>query len=215
MALNTASLVGLAIIGAIVFILPEIVRPIWPAYVTWIGGTTQAAFVWGPLLSSAAVTLLGNAAYALIYAARVPALEVHRVNRKSPWPWAAGTPSTRATFWRLTGLSLVLTMVNHTLLLFMTWLNWPLAAALGFRADSASFPGPLEVCLNLVVFAVIEDAAFYWGHRALHEFPVLYKNVHKMHHEYTHTVAPAVLHLHPLEFLVSQGEGGARGRSSI
>lgn len=198
-----SSLLGLAIIAALVFILPEIVRPYWPAYVSWLGGSAKAAFVWGPLLSSAAVTLTGNTIYAFIYAARIPALEAHRINRKSPWPWAAQSPSARAAFWRLTVLSMLLTTFNHALLLTMTWLNWPLAAMFGFRADVASFPGPLEVCAHLAIFALLEDAAFYWGHRILHEWPVLYRQVHKMHHDYTYTVSTAVLHLHPLEFLVS------------
>jgi sterol desaturase/sphingolipid hydroxylase (fatty acid hydroxylase superfamily) len=74
---------------------------VWAHYLAWLGGSTKAAFVWGPLIASGSVTLIGNLAYALIV-----------------WP---------------------------------TW----------------------------------------------------YRAMHKMHHEYTHTIAPAVLHLHPVEFLVS------------
>jgi sterol desaturase/sphingolipid hydroxylase (fatty acid hydroxylase superfamily) len=186
--------------------LPRLVRPYWPHYLAWLGGSTKSAFVWGPLIASGSVTLIGNLAYALIYASGIPALEAHRVNRRAPWPWAVRSPAARYAFWRLTALSVALTIMNHVLLLAATWLNWPVAAALGFRADAASFPGPLEVAANLVFFAFLEDCAFYFGHRALHVWPTWYRAIHKMHHEYTHTIAPAVLHLHPVEFLVSAAQ---------
>jgi sterol desaturase/sphingolipid hydroxylase (fatty acid hydroxylase superfamily) len=172
-------------------------------YVAAIGGSDKAAFVFGPLLATAAVLVVGNSVYACIYFLRLTALEAYRINQRSPWPWMSAAQKARSAFWSLVSTSVALTILNCALLLVMTWSNWPLAAAFGFHADVDSFPGPVEVCVNLVFFALIEDAAFYWGHRALHESPMMYRNVHKMHHEYTHTVSIAVLHLHPVEFVVS------------
>jgi len=37
---------------------------------------------------------------------------------------------------------------------------------------------------NFAVFRVVVDVAFYCGHRALHEHPLLYKHIHKRHHEH-------------------------------
>ena len=46
------------------------------------------------------------------------------------------------------------------------------------------FPKASIVLRDLLVFLVIEEIGFYYGHRLMHH-PVLYKRFHKMHHEFT------------------------------
>ena len=37
---------------------------------------------------------------------------------------------------------------------------------------------------NFAIFRVVVDIVFYCGHRAMHVYPWLYRNVHKRHHEH-------------------------------
>jgi sterol desaturase/sphingolipid hydroxylase (fatty acid hydroxylase superfamily) len=69
-----------------------------------------------------------------------------------------------------------------------------------FNFEFSAFPRGLEVYWQFAVFLVIEDAAFYWSHRLLH-IPILYRNIHKTHHEYKTTISTAAEYSHPLEYL--------------
>nr|KAJ3422471.1 Chromosome 5 4 [Polyrhizophydium stewartii] len=51
-------------------------------------------------------------------------------------------------------------------------------------------PSPLELVKHLLVFAVIEEVGFYYGHRLLHS-PRLYRLIHKKHHEFTAPIGVA------------------------
>lgn len=49
-----------------------------------------------------------------------------------------------------------------------------------------SFPSLFEISWQILAFAVIEDALFYFSHRMLHT-GFLYRNIHKVHHSYNIT----------------------------
>ena len=49
----------------------------------------------------------------------------------------------------------------------------------------------------------VDDALFYWSHRAMHESRWLYKHVHRQHHQFVHTVGLAVEYAHPAEDLAN------------
>ena len=61
--------------------------------------------------------------------------------------------------------------------------------------------------INFVVrsfaFEMIFDCAHYVVHRSFHEFPVLYQNVHKYHHEYSNPTAWTAFHIHPVDLMLS------------
>ena len=59
-----------------------------------------------------------------------------------------------------------------------------------------------EVLFQLPLFFVIEDTVFYWSHRALHT-KLLYKTVHKMHHEFKQPNCWAVEYTHIFEYVVT------------
>ncbi|KAL2917384.1 hypothetical protein HK105_203048 [Polyrhizophydium stewartii] len=63
-------------------------------------------------------------------------------------------------------------------------------------------PSPLELVKHLLVFAVIEEVGFYYGHRLLHS-PRLYRLIHKKHHEFTAPIGVAATYAHPIEHLLS------------
>ena len=60
----------------------------------------------------------------------------------------------------------------------------------------------LKHLLQFLAMLVIEDYAFYWSHRLLHH-PLLYKRMHKIHHEFDFTIAYMTLYCHWFEFIIS------------
>ena len=75
-----------------------------------------------------------------------------------------------------------------------------------------------EALLHLVMFLLLEDASFYWLHRALHT-PFLYKHIHKLHHEYKQPNCWATEYTNVIEYTVVNGAsaflGGILLRSHI
>ena len=63
------------------------------------------------------------------------------------------------------------------------------------------FPSLLTMALQIAVFFVIEDTGHYWLHRALHWGP-LYKNIHKIHHQYSAPFGLAAEYASPIEVML-------------
>ncbi len=58
--------------------------------------------------------------------------------------------------------------------------------------------------VSVGVMLLLHDAYFYWAHRLMHH-PLLYKHVHKVHHESIDPSPFAAFSFHPLEALVEAG----------
>lgn len=59
-----------------------------------------------------------------------------------------------------------------------------------------------ELAVHSALFAIIEDALFYWTHRLLHT-PFLYRHFHKLHHRFKQPIALAAEFAHPVEYVLS------------
>lgn len=63
---------------------------------------------------------------------------------------------------------------------------------------SPNLPSLPHVLLHLAVFTVIEEVLFYYFHRLGHH-RLLYKHVHKLHHEWQSPIAVTAAYAHPVE----------------
>ena len=59
-----------------------------------------------------------------------------------------------------------------------------------------------RILLELPMFIIVEEFGFYYSHILLHS-KLLYKSLHKIHHEWTAPVGLAALYAHPLEHILS------------
>ena len=65
---------------------------------------------------------------------------------------------------------------------------------------SVPLPSLWTMAYQIAIFFVMEDCWHYWMHRALH-LPYLYKNVHKIHHQYSAPFGMAAEYASPIEVL--------------
>jgi methylsterol monooxygenase len=94
-----------------------------------------------------------------------------------------------------------LVFLSHvTVELPQIWLFHPMAKACGMDTG-VPFPHWTTIATQIAIFFVLEDAWHYWMHRAMHWGP-LYKNVHKIHHQYSAPFGLAAEYASPIETMV-------------
>lgn len=77
---------------------------------------------------------------------------------------------------------------------------YPFLNMIGIRYDRP-FPSFLEVLLQNIIFLFGEDFFEYWGHRMLH-VPLLYRWVHKEHHQFQTPFGLSASVAHPVETMI-------------
>lgn len=83
----------------------------------------------------------------------------------------------------------------------LTVLSYRAMTSRGF-APIRQLPSFPSVLLDLFVFIIVEEIGFYYSHRLLHH-RLVYKWIHKKHHEWTSPVAVTAIYCHPIEHIFS------------
>lgn len=81
------------------------------------------------------------------------------------------------------------------------WFFHPMAEALGMSTYQLSFPSWKVMSLQIAFFFVFEDFFHYCSHQMLHT-GILYKHIHKLHHQYAAPFGLAAEYAHPVETLI-------------
>ncbi|CAD6565380.1 MAG: C-4 sterol methyl oxidase [Alectoria sarmentosa] len=96
----------------------------------------------------------------------------------------------------------IMSFVMHEIIYFgrSIPLFHPMAQYVGL-ATGVPFPSLFTMLYQIAVFFVLEDTWHYWSHRALHWGP-LYKNIHKIHHQYSAPFGLAAEYASPIEVMI-------------
>lgn len=109
--------------------------------------------------------------------------------------WALGRPFPPASvLWQrlpLIGL--------NTFILVVTII---VGLALGYGLFDFEWQGTLAVIAQILFLVFLDDAYFYFFHRALHRKPYLYKKFHQIHHRAVAPFALEYIYVHPLEWII-------------
>lgn len=140
--------------------------------------------------------ILGNMYFFFFYKVKLPFFEKYK-SVPDPWPWETNKQEWDKLFWRSVKLSLFNAVVMNTLLSVPTIVT---GQAVPWRYDY-NFDSPLRMFVMLILCSLIENLGFYTTHYFLHT-PLLYKHIHKIHHEHKVTTSIAAIHAHPLEYLI-------------
>lgn len=84
----------------------------------------------------------------------------------------------------------------------LTYYLYPYFISMGMKSVNAPLPSTQELAYTYFLAHCFNDVGFYWSHRALHT-PLLYKSIHKQHHEYTGSLGIAAEYAHPIESVLS------------
>lgn len=192
-------------------VMPQyLLKPYWGEIVAAFGGnasTGQGALgvvLWGSLSIHAIIYVLVNLFFLVLY--RFELLNQFKII-PGPWPWQTKDPVKLAEFWSLVRRALFMVVVNNiifgTLLAYLSF-KQPRPGHSDYGDISlANFPSTWTMCWQLLVAILVEDAGFYWGHRAFHSHPLIYKYVHKHHHRWTTSLSIAAEDSSTIDWLFS------------
>ncbi|KAK3715861.1 C-4 sterol methyl oxidase [Vermiconidia calcicola] len=119
---------------------------------------------------------------------QIPAMNKYKIQ-------AQKVPSAREQ-WECAKLVL---LTHFTVEIPQIWFFHPMAHFFGM-STSVPFPSLWSMAFQIAIFFVIEDTWHYWMHRALHWGP-LYKNIHKIHHQYSAPFGMAAEYASPIEVM--------------
>lgn len=99
--------------------------------------------------------------------------------------------------------TIVLGLLNQlTIQPLSAYLLFPAFAYFGSPSSQAPLPSFAVLCWQFSACYWCNDLFFYLSHRLLH-VPVLYRAIHKQHHEYTGSIGFAAEYAHPVEGVIS------------
>ncbi|XP_064405935.1 fatty acid hydroxylase domain-containing protein 2-like isoform X2 [Halichondria panicea] len=103
--------------------------------------------------------------------------------------------------WPMYRKTLTLTAFNAVVVSFIVQvMMYPLAVRT--ISCSLSLPSLPKVVWDFVVCLLVIEVLFYYAHRLFHA-PILYKRIHKLHHDWIAPVSVGSIYCHPIEYVFS------------
>lgn len=160
-------------------------------------------FVGNPVLATGIMSFL---LHEVFYFGRcIPWIIVEKIPSLRKYKLQEGKVTSPAEQWRCTKYVL---LTHFTVELPQIWGFHPMAEYFGMATHHVPFPSWTTIISQVILFFIIEDFWHYWAHRALHT-RLLYKRIHKLHHEFSAPFGLAAEYCHPLEILIlAQGTVG-------
>ncbi|CAL3968067.1 unnamed protein product [Diplocarpon coronariae] len=134
---------------------------------------------------------------AVYFGRSLPWIIMDRISYFNKWKIQGSKIPTVKEQWTCTKLVL---LSHFTVELPQIWLFHPMAKSCGMDTG-VPFPSWQTMCFQIAIFFVLEDTWHYWMHRAFHT-PFFYKNIHKIHHQYSAPFGLAAEYASPIETMV-------------
>ena len=175
------------------FILPSLIREYVWEKVLAIGNINimYASTVYGV---HEFMFITSNLMMWFIYTRKIPFFENYRVNPGKKWPWEED-----AAQWKITLRKSMKSILIAHLFIIPSALMLDVHSGVLVRTALEEFPEAWEIISQITFFMFVEDFAFYWVHRLLHQ-KALYPYIHKVHHEYNNPIGISAEYAHPIEF---------------
>ncbi|KAI5478209.1 hypothetical protein MNV49_005376 [Pseudohyphozyma bogoriensis] len=149
-----------------------------------------------PVLATGIMSFL---MHEVVYFGRcIPWLVIENIKFFDKYRLQPGKTPTAKQQWECTKKVLA---IHFTVELPQIYLFHPMAESVGMKTWQVPFPSLWTIAWQILLFSVLEDAWHYWVHRLAHH-RLLYKHVHKIHHEYSAPFGLAAEYAHPVETLV-------------
>eukprot|EP00347_Sterkiella_histriomuscorum_P018018 403347100 len=167
------------------------------------GWADWQVFIFFTLLIQYSLVIVFNSMYVIIYKLNLPFFEQYKVNSEL-WPWQEQSEEKKKE-WKLLKWKLIRNIP------YIYFVILPPIYILGaynnkweslFRMELESFPGPKEICIQLLFCTICEDLSFHLIHKIMH-LKYIYPYVHKKHHEVRLNVAAAYIYQSGLDFVIS------------
>ncbi|KAL8280098.1 hypothetical protein RQP46_007428 [Phenoliferia psychrophenolica] len=148
-----------------------------------------------PVLATGVMSFL---LHEIVYFGRcIPFMIMDNMKFFRKWKLQPNKLPSAADQWKCTKAVL---LVHFTVELPQIYAFEPMARSTGMATWEVPFPSLTTMALQIALFFIVEDTWHYWVHRLAHH-RLLYKHVHKVHHEYAAPFGLAAEYAHPAEVL--------------
>jgi len=159
----------------------------WVAWYVWIGN---------PVIATGLMSFL---MHEIVYFGRsIPWIIIDAIPYFRKWKLQPNKVPTAAEQWACTKQVL---FSHFTIELPLIWLFHPTAEKLNMKTYHVPFPDFKTMAPQVFLFFFFEDFFHFLAHQALHT-GVLYKHIHKIHHNYSAPFGLAAEYAHPAEVFI-------------